>query len=153
MGKPRKPKPIDESAVPGIDSPLDVSSPLATDAPAEAGPSFVAISLRAPMLDGDPAGYCPQHVDCQFRGGLAITLRRLYDGLDAVGARLADGKRIAGGVDAIRWLLEQLEDTSEGTPIAFPEPAQVSAGEPAPAATETAANPPAEGANAPQPDA
>jgi len=40
--------------------------------------------------------------------GHQLAMRRLFLGLDRVGARLDDGHRVANNADAIRWLLEQL---------------------------------------------
>jgi hypothetical protein len=38
-----------------------------------------------------------------------VALRRLQIGLDQSGARLADGRRVVKNVDALRWVLEQVE--------------------------------------------
>lgn len=53
------------------------------------------------------------HVDIQLRPHHHAVLKRLYFGLDAAGARLADGRRIASKPDAIRWLLELLEKSGQ----------------------------------------
>jgi len=39
-----------------------------------------------------------------------VTMRRLWLGLDRVGARLVNGQRVANNADAIRWLLEQIDE-------------------------------------------
>lgn len=51
--------------------------------------------------------YITRHVEVQLDHSQACTLRRLVEGLDASGARLANGKRVTAAADVVRWLLEQ----------------------------------------------
>ena len=49
------------------------------------------------------------HVDCQFRDAeTRNAFRQFQAGLDVSGVRLADGRRVVSGADAIRWLVQQI---------------------------------------------
>ncbi len=73
----------------------------------------------APPLSKDELEkvYIRRHVDLQLDGAQTVTFRRLTDGLDQSGARLAAdgeaaGRRVQTGADAIRWLLDALAGTA-----------------------------------------
>lgn len=72
----------------------------------QAKPPYV--TLRIPLAPMPTAGYTSRHVDVHL-GDLGLTMRRVFDGLDLAGARLASGKRVASTADALRWILEQLD--------------------------------------------
>ncbi len=50
--------------------------------------------------------HCEARLDCRQ----AETLRQLFDGLDAMGARLQSGKRIGSNADVVRWILEAVAE-------------------------------------------
>ncbi|MFZ5833682.1 MAG: hypothetical protein ACOY3P_26650 [Planctomycetota bacterium] len=53
-----------------------------------------------------------RHVEARLSMEQGIALRRLEVGLDQAGARLRSGKRVASHADAIRWLLERIEESA-----------------------------------------
>jgi len=78
-------------------------------------PPAVQLTLALPPLaPPNLAAYRQRHLDVQLSGPQAVAVRRLYDTLDAAGSRLANGKRVASSVDAVRWLLEQLGQALSG---------------------------------------
>jgi hypothetical protein len=65
------------------------------------------VSLDAPL--GPPrqgANYAKRHIDLQLTEERALILQRLTDGLVANRAELGDGKLVATGADAVRWILD-----------------------------------------------
>lgn len=68
-----------------------------------------SITMRLPVsLDlGDR--YMTDRLDLRLIGHQKFALRRLLDGLDAAGARLANGRRVTSPPDVIRYLLENVE--------------------------------------------
>ena len=54
----------------------------------------------------------PLHVQVRLKTKAQRTaMRRLYEGLDQTGARMANGRRVHSLADAMRWVLERLEPT------------------------------------------
>jgi hypothetical protein len=67
------------------------------------------LELPVPEIDGE--AYLARHVEiARLSVRQARALRRLCLGFDAEGARLSNGKRINGPTDALRLLLERIED-------------------------------------------
>lgn len=48
------------------------------------------------------------HVEVRFTPEQKRAMRRLFDGLDESGARMANGKRVASAADCVRWILDRL---------------------------------------------
>jgi hypothetical protein len=88
----------------------DVPTPL-PEPPSPEPPSVVSVS--APLSNADLNGcYISTHADVHMSHEQGRTLRRLHLALDAEGARLASGRRIITSADAVRWLLEQINQRS-----------------------------------------
>ena len=51
--------------------------------------------------------YAARHVDVQLDHRQAVVLKRMFAGLDAVGERLGNNRRIQSGADVVRWMLEK----------------------------------------------
>lgn len=68
----------------------------------------ITVSFALPVSQAPVTGYCSRHIDIRLSGPQAEALRRLQDGLDGTGKRLANGKRVVNNADAIRYVLEQL---------------------------------------------
>lgn len=69
--------------------------------------SAVQCEIAVPLAEYPEGVYLTKHVDVQLDEPQARQLRRLIEGLDVAGERLASGRRITTGPDAVRWLLEQ----------------------------------------------
>lgn len=77
--------------------------------PAAAELPVIATRLLELPLGVVPCGYVSRHVDARLDRRQGAALRRLQDGLDRAGRRLANGKRVISTADAVRWLLEQID--------------------------------------------
>jgi len=67
-----------------------------------------SIYLSLQPANGRGASYVDRHVEAQLKDvRQRAALRRLRNALDRVGARLANGQRVASSADCVRWLLEQ----------------------------------------------
>lgn len=77
-------------------------------------PVIKTVRVKLPLLDLASAGgeedraYRSRHVEARLDGAQAETMKRLFRGLDQVGARLANGRRVGSNADAVRWVLEQV---------------------------------------------
>lgn len=78
---------------------------------------FAHCTISAPLgelpMEQVRAGkyYVSRHLEVQLSGEQAIALRRIVLGLDGQRAKLRNGKRVFKGADAIRWLLEQINES------------------------------------------
>ena len=102
---------VPEPAAAGDESPPAADPPPDVDAESPPPPdveAIVEVTLRVPLLDGDPPGHCGRHVDAQLNADQAWTLKQLRIALDKTDARLANGKHVDGRADVIRWLMEQI---------------------------------------------
>lgn len=87
------------------ESPLSATFTVETPAELPAG-RIEAIPL-GPL---PPDAWLPRHVDCQLRTPeQRENLKRISIGLDQAGARLKSGQRVTNYAEAIRWLLERIE--------------------------------------------
>jgi len=68
--------------------------------------------LTIPIFAWDE-GYARRCVDVRLSGSQAATLKAIQLGLENRGAQLENGKYVANAVDAIRWMLENI-NTEEG---------------------------------------
>ena len=78
-----------------------------TETPKE-DPHVVVSCLELPMLENIFQGYFSNRVDIRLDSEQTRTLRALLFGLQSRYARLKNGKEVANGQDAIKWVLEQL---------------------------------------------
>ena len=85
--------------------PTDVYT--STETPKE-DPHVVVSYLELPMLENIFQGYFSNRVDIRLDSEQTRTLRALLFGLQSRYARLKNGKEVANGQDAIKWVLEQL---------------------------------------------
>lgn len=69
--------------------------------------AIVLVSIDFPMAK-ESVGYTRRRHDLKLNGNQAAVLRKLALGLGESGARLADGKFVESGNDALRWMLENL---------------------------------------------
>lgn len=76
--------------------------------PAEIATVLIECPLAELSGDGNFANPDRGHVQALLDRRQALTLNRLFKGLDDTGARLANSKRLASRADVVRWLLEQL---------------------------------------------
>lgn len=82
----------------------------------------LSVTLHVPLgPDVEPEGYVSPcirdrggHVDIQLDRPQALTLARLFAGLDASDARLKNERRIQSQADVVRWLLEQIGEGVTG---------------------------------------
>jgi hypothetical protein len=127
MPRQRAPRYSDVSAAPEsfLPPPIGEESPVAvTDQAAPPSPPLAAapatISLTDLPLGDVPMAevrggryYLSRHIDVPLQTvGQCVAVRRLFLGLDASGARLENGRRTTSHADAIRWLLEKVEQAS-----------------------------------------
>jgi len=69
----------------------------------------VVVEIAVPLAPLDEAAYMSSHVEVRRLDVPQRTaLRRLRNGLNAAGARLANTKFVESPADAVRWLLEQI---------------------------------------------
>lgn len=71
-------------------------------------PSREQSIIEVPLGEIPPAVYITRHIEVNLDHVQSCTLRRVFEGLDASGARLVNGKRVASASDVVRWLLEQV---------------------------------------------
>ncbi len=81
----------------------------------ELPPAVRPVTLQLPLgaLDADAyrgRGLQDKHCEARLDRPQADTLRRVFNGLDATGARLRNGKRIASNADVVRWILERVAE-------------------------------------------
>jgi hypothetical protein len=73
----------------------------------------VPLCDNPPGLDGTPS-FCKVHVNIQLIKSRSATgrhlLPRLWWGLKETGAKLANGRKVFNGNDAVVWLIEQLQE-------------------------------------------
>jgi hypothetical protein len=72
-------------------------------------PHVVVSYLELPMLENIFEGYFSNRVDIRLDSDQTQTLRALLFGLQSRYARLKNGKEVANGQDAMKWVLEQLK--------------------------------------------
>jgi hypothetical protein len=78
---------------------------------AETLPDGVTITL--PLADAPPASMSHHvRIDGNLRGVHGATLIRLRNGLNNQGARLRDGKFVQSYTEALRYLLEKIEEAA-----------------------------------------
>ena len=78
---------------------------------AVAAPTAVTIEVPvAPIEDG----YLTRHVEAQLDEPERRALRGLFNGLVAADERLANGRPIERMSHAIRWLLQQVAENTDG---------------------------------------
>lgn len=65
--------------------------------------------LEVPIADAVEHVYCRRHVNANLNREQAIKLRRIVDGLDASGAKLANGRRVVTVAAAVVWMIEQVK--------------------------------------------
>lgn len=83
------------------------ASALKPDPPA-AG-TITEVPIVVPLAPLKAEAYAQRHIELNLDAAQTKTFRRLMDGLDRSGARLAaDDKRVISGADGIRWLLEAI---------------------------------------------
>lgn len=90
--------------------PANNATALAQPAPASA----ITEVIVALPFDADPVSdYASRHVDCNLDRRQANTLRQLFKGMDTRGERLNNGKRVQNKVDALRRMLEIVEEAKQ----------------------------------------
>ena len=106
-------------APPAIPEASDATAPITEPTVLEPGVHIRAtaamphlVQIELPMVAEPKPGYSSRHVDLQLDADQAITLRRVFEGIDAAGSRLASGKRITTNADVVRFLLEQIKANS-----------------------------------------
>jgi hypothetical protein len=87
-------------------APTDVYT--STSTPKE-DPHVVVSYLELPMLENIFEGYFSNRVDIRLDSDQTQRLRALLFGLQSRYARLKNGKEVANGQDAMKWVLEQLK--------------------------------------------
>lgn len=74
---------------------------------------IVRVNLTGiPLGEIDPDSHVRRHLDMNLAGphrDLAVTLKRLCEGLYRAGEKLPNDKAITGPADAVRWLLYQVK--------------------------------------------
>lgn len=89
---------------------LTNEQPKAVQAPEKREPTTATLTI--PIFAWDE-GYARRCVDVRLSGSQAATLKAIQLGLENRGAQLENGKYVANAVDAIRWMLENI-DTEQG---------------------------------------
>jgi hypothetical protein len=63
--------------------------------------------IEVPIGEIDESAYVSSYVQAQLNKTQSASLKRIWAGLDEVGERLANGRRVVSHADVIRWLLER----------------------------------------------
>ncbi len=63
-----------------------------------------------------PSASWPLHIDVKLTPAQSKALRRITQGLDVRGATLGNGRRVVNATDAVRFVLEQIENPSGTNP-------------------------------------
>jgi len=109
---PAAPPPIDlgPEPLPAAEETTE-AAPAAEPAPIDPGQQSAIIELPVAELGNE---YVSRHCEARLNHRQSVALQRLFNGLDAAGARLAGGNRIYSRPDAVRWLLEQIAEAIDG---------------------------------------
>jgi len=70
-------------------------------------PERTTVTITLPVFDW-PEGYVSRNTNCWWNQEQAINLRRIQLGLERQEAQLKDGKYVSNGVDALRYILENI---------------------------------------------
>ena len=87
---------------------------LPPDVAAESKHPAELMTVRAPLGEIKPDSHVSRHVDSRLTAAQGLALKRLVAGLDASHARLANGRPVVTGAEAMRWLLEQIGEKEKG---------------------------------------
>lgn len=71
-------------------------------------PAHAMVEIVVPMAGLDPNAHLSRHVEAQLTPEQAVILRGVQNALNQRYARMANGKFVQSGADAVRWLLEQV---------------------------------------------
>jgi hypothetical protein len=100
---------------PPIDEPQPASTggcglpPAAADPTAERSAAAFLFVVELPDLVPCPRGHIQRAIDIDLSHDQGAAARRLLDTLAERGVKLHNGRRVTSSPDAIRWLLEQLD--------------------------------------------
>lgn len=98
------------------DEPCMVSKGLAADPAFDKGGVGVGgcplsrVVLTVPIVPIDDRAYISTHVDVQLTSDQARGLRRVFNALHREAIKLDNGRFVQSPPDAVRWLLERIEE-------------------------------------------
>lgn len=75
--------------------------------------SLTGHRLELPLAGDDSHGYVSRHLEVSLDSRQAATLKRLYLGLEASGAKLNESRPVKSAADAFRFVLNQLADSAD----------------------------------------
>lgn len=93
----------------GLQAMQEQESPEEVEQVSEPPLEVTEISVSLPLAS-QLQGYCGRHLDCQLSTEQGTVLKRLMLGFDQQNIRLANGRRVVNQTDAIKKLLEILEN-------------------------------------------
>jgi hypothetical protein len=67
------------------------------------------ILIEVPIAEMPPATW-GLHIDVKLTAAQSTALRRITQGLDVRGATLGNGRRVVNAADAVRFVLEQIQN-------------------------------------------
>lgn len=110
--KPKRVRKREDGRVQGSKGPRGPGSqgnaPASALGPLDPGPLLQTVPLAVPLAPLDETVCIIGHVEAQLSRTQRRTLRRIFDGLDQSGSRLANGRRVGSAADAVRWMIEQV---------------------------------------------
>lgn len=71
-------------------------------------------SIKIPVLENTFEGYFSSRVDLKLTNEQTQTLKAVLFGLQSKYTKLANGKEITNGADAIKWILEEMTVRKNG---------------------------------------
>jgi hypothetical protein len=71
-------------------------------------------SIKVPVLENTFDGYFSNRVDLKLTNEQTQTLKSVLFGLQSKYTKLANGKEITNGADAIKWILEEMTVRKNG---------------------------------------
>lgn len=89
-----------------VTEPKPTPKPLA-DPPQTVIAELQSATLEVPILS-NVNGYCRSRVDCRLSRDQSQKLKSIWQGLEQMDAKLANGRNVANPGNAIQWLLENL---------------------------------------------
>jgi len=102
---PQTPAVTDPAAAPPDDAPPE---------PAATQPAARVVSIDVPVAPIDPDAYLSDHIEGRLTPAQKRGLRGVLNGADASHARLASGRVVQTSIDAVRLVLEAIDQATGG---------------------------------------
>lgn len=80
----------------------------------DGGPELIIVQIAVPVVPLNETVYRVRHVNVNLSTeDQQIGLRRVFDALHGLHAKLANGRHVDTPADAVRWLLERVAETGK----------------------------------------